>query len=150
MSSSIRGDPARVPTADLRRAVGRLAAAALLARAWREGARQDAALALAGGLCRAGWEEAAIGQFIQAVTLAAQDAEAAQRIQSIGFGGRVRRPLACRQIAQLCHRLFIPTTTERPAGTTNAFVGHPPQILGAFRCEACARKLVAQTGEGRM
>ncbi|GBD17674.1 DNA polymerase I [bacterium HR27] len=74
------GAPAQVDPARLAESVRRLAAAALLARHWpTPGARQEAALALAGGLARLGWGEDAIAAFILAVAQAAQDEEADKR-----------------------------------------------------------------------
>lgn len=49
-------DPAEVPLQDLQRAVRELATASLLARHWpSKGDRDKAAMALSGGLVRAGW-----------------------------------------------------------------------------------------------
>jgi hypothetical protein len=68
------GEPTRLPITELRAAVGRCAAAALLARHWpAKGARHDAALALAGGLIRLGWPDESAEQFIRAVCTAAGD-----------------------------------------------------------------------------
>jgi DNA polymerase-1 len=70
------GDPAEVDIDDLRQAVRKIAAAALLARHWpKQGSRQDTALALAGGLARAGWSGADIETFVRAVVTAAKDLE---------------------------------------------------------------------------
>lgn len=72
--------PTRVPLADLGKGVGEVAAAALLARHWpSKGRRDDAALALAGGLARAGWAAERIEAFLLAVALAAGDEEARAR-----------------------------------------------------------------------
>jgi hypothetical protein len=74
------GQPTLIDGRDLLAAVSRLAAAALLARHWpAQGSRQDAALALAGGLLRAGWEEDTVSHFVQSVATAAGDEEARQR-----------------------------------------------------------------------
>jgi putative DNA primase/helicase len=51
-------EPANVAAEELERAVGRIAAAALLARHWPERGRHSCELALAGVLARAGWPEA--------------------------------------------------------------------------------------------
>ena len=52
----------------------------MLARHWpAEGGRQDAALALAGGLARAGWTADAVENFIRAVATAAGDDEIEMR-----------------------------------------------------------------------
>lgn len=77
------GEPARVDGVQLSDAVERLAAAALVARHWpKQGARHDAALALAGGLARLGWREDDVLQFVRAVTQAAGDAEASDRLRA--------------------------------------------------------------------
>src|SRR5262249_28086925 len=65
-------EPARVRIEELHQAVREVAAAALLARHWpAKGSRQDASLALAGGLLRAGWNSERAGRFILAVAVAA-------------------------------------------------------------------------------
>jgi DNA polymerase I-like protein with 3'-5' exonuclease and polymerase domains len=72
--------PATVALDDLQRAMGELAAAAILARHWPDrGNRDRAAMALAGGLARAGWDEERVGRFIGAVALAAGDEEVRMR-----------------------------------------------------------------------
>lgn len=69
-------EPATVEPDDLLRAVGRLAAAALLARHWpQRGSRHEAALALAGALARAGWTPDEVAWFVGAVARAAGDEE---------------------------------------------------------------------------
>ena len=51
-----------------------IAAAALVARHWPvKGSRHEASKALAGLLCRAGWDEPSAMAFIEAVAVAAQD-----------------------------------------------------------------------------
>jgi putative DNA primase/helicase len=77
------GEPAAVPSAVLGDAVAELAAAALLARAWPAGARHDAALALAGGLARAGWEAARAVRFVLGVARAAGDDELRDRERAV-------------------------------------------------------------------
>jgi hypothetical protein len=72
--------PAEVALDDLHRAARELAAAAILARHWpHKGRRDDAALALTGGLCRAGWDEERVGMFVGAVATAAGDEQARAR-----------------------------------------------------------------------
>lgn len=78
------GEPAEVEGADLLRATGRLASAALLARHWPgKGSRQDAALALAGGLLRANWSEEEAEHFSAAVAYAAGDEEMRMRAKTV-------------------------------------------------------------------
>jgi hypothetical protein len=74
------GDLAVVLLGDLQNAVAALAAAALLARHWpAKGSRDKAALALSGGLTRAGWAEEKVSRFALAVAAAAGDEEARMR-----------------------------------------------------------------------
>jgi DNA polymerase I-like protein with 3'-5' exonuclease and polymerase domains len=76
-------EPARVAAPDLRRVVARTAAAALLARHWpAEGSRQDTALALAGGLTRAGWSADDVEYFLRVVTTTARDDEVDMRVNT--------------------------------------------------------------------
>jgi hypothetical protein len=73
-------EPAQVRLDELQRAVRQLAAAVLLAWHWpTKGSRDETAMALAGGLVRAGWAEAPVSLFIEAVAVAAQDEEARMR-----------------------------------------------------------------------
>ena len=80
------GDIARVEAKDLESAAARLAAATLLARHWPPvGSRQDAALALAGGLLRAERSEEETAHFIEAICDAAGDEETCSRIQTARY-----------------------------------------------------------------
>ena len=70
------GEPARVSEEALMSAVGKLAAAPLLARRWdKPGQRNDQALALAGGFLCGGWDESEAAGFIEAVARTAGDEE---------------------------------------------------------------------------
>jgi AAA domain-containing protein/bifunctional DNA primase/polymerase-like protein len=91
------GEPGRVDGRVLRRACARVAAAALLARHWpAAGARDEAALALAGFLLRGGLPADEADHFAQVVAKAADDEEwqkrgkAAQTARAIAEG----RPVA--------------------------------------------------------
>jgi len=78
------GEPTWISSEELKTASGKLAAAALLARNWpAEGSRQNAALALAGGLSRAGWDENEAAHFIEAVAIAAGDEETKSRVRTV-------------------------------------------------------------------
>mgnify|MGYP005843968371 CR=1 FL=1 len=78
------GKPAVVDDATLISAVRRLAAAALLARHWPNvGARQTAALALAGGLCLSGWTQEEVQQLVAAIAECAGDEEASMRVAAV-------------------------------------------------------------------
>jgi Protein of unknown function (DUF3987)/3'-5' exonuclease/Bifunctional DNA primase/polymerase, N-terminal len=73
-------EPARLLLTDLRRAVGEVAAASLVARHWPiKGSRQDAFLALSGGLLRSGWDAERVERFVEAVAAAVGDEEARKR-----------------------------------------------------------------------
>jgi Bifunctional DNA primase/polymerase, N-terminal/Protein of unknown function (DUF3987) len=77
---SKNGKAGRVQEAELRMAVSRLAAAAIVARHWpAQGSRNEAAKALAGTLLRAGCSEIEAGEFVGAVAKAANDEEWQQR-----------------------------------------------------------------------
>ena len=82
------GDPARIGLEDLLRAVRRTAAAALLARHWPTGNRHDAALAVSGGLLRAGWSAEDVTIFLTAVTRAANDDEVEDRLRCVADTAR--------------------------------------------------------------
>jgi hypothetical protein len=78
------GEPAHVDACDLARRVHILAGAALLARYWPvRGRRHDAALALAGMLLRAGWNDENVSHFVRAVAAAAGDEEERQRVRDV-------------------------------------------------------------------
>lgn len=77
------GEPRTISRTELLAAVGRVAACSLLAKNWHEGSRHDAALALSGGLLRAGWDEADVENFITALCDAAGDVECKDRLKAI-------------------------------------------------------------------
>lgn len=79
-----QGEISSVSAEELQDKVARLAAAALLVRHWpKKGSRQDTAMALAGGLAKAGWEKADIRHFMLEVAKAAGDEEATQRVRCV-------------------------------------------------------------------
>jgi len=79
-------EPATVEAGELLQAASLVAAAAAIADAWPgEGSRQDAAMALAGGLLRGGWSIPEVMIFFEAVTTAAGDEEAESRINAIKY-----------------------------------------------------------------
>jgi hypothetical protein len=85
------GDPGQVGRDDLRRCVGKLASAALLARHWpAQGSRNDAALALGGFLLGSGWQVDEASEFIRVVAEKAGDEEAKQRAETVGHTARKR------------------------------------------------------------
>ncbi len=80
------GEPAKIDGNYLRSQVARLAAATILARHYpSEGSRQDAVLALAGGLLRGGVEVPEAQEFIRAIATCAGDEEAEKRVSTVGF-----------------------------------------------------------------
>jgi DNA polymerase I-like protein with 3'-5' exonuclease and polymerase domains len=77
-------EPARVPLDELRVACSRVAAAALLARHWpAQGCRHELALALAGGLLRAGWPVEKAQDFLRAVYEAAQTGDVETKLRAV-------------------------------------------------------------------
>ena len=75
------GEPAEVAAEVLLAACGRLAAMSLLARHWPGmGSRHDAALALVGGLLRAGWDADNVTDLVRLVAEAAGDEEVDDRV----------------------------------------------------------------------
>lgn len=78
------GEPAPVDEQDLAARVGKLAAAALIARCWpSEGGRHAAALALSGALLRQGWSAEDVSRFVEAVAEAAGDDEVEDRVRCV-------------------------------------------------------------------
>lgn len=78
------GEPLVIPAATLLPRLAWLAAVVLLARHWPgRGNRHKAALALAGGLLRAGWPSDEVEVFVRAVADGAGDEEAEDRIQAV-------------------------------------------------------------------
>jgi DNA polymerase I-like protein with 3'-5' exonuclease and polymerase domains len=79
-------DPGDVTLAELQRAVRELASCSLLARHWpTKGTRQDAFLALVGGLLRAGWQQERTEHFVEALAQATRDDERRKRIQVVAL-----------------------------------------------------------------
>lgn len=77
------GQPSRVALTDLLLAVRQFAAAVLLARRWTRGQRDASAMALAGGLLRAGWPVEEVEKFIRLIATAAQDEEVESRVRTV-------------------------------------------------------------------
>lgn len=78
------GEPAEVEMDTLQRAVARIAAGALLVRAWpTAGSRHEAALALGGGLLRAGWTVDDAANFVWHIAMTVGDEEADDRRRTV-------------------------------------------------------------------
>ena len=78
------GQPTEVEAQRLQLDVRRVAAATVISRHWpAKGSRHDAALALAGGLLRAGWDKKEVERFVLAVADAAGDDEARHRVRDV-------------------------------------------------------------------
>ena len=77
------GDPADVDGADLETRVARVAAAALLAKHWRNKVRHKAALAIGGMLAHGGWTMQDAAVFVEAVARAAGDKEWQDRVKAV-------------------------------------------------------------------
>jgi DNA polymerase I-like protein with 3'-5' exonuclease and polymerase domains len=74
------GEPTHTAFANVLAPCCKLAAAALLGRHWpKKGTRDEAALALTGGLLKAGMDGADVTEFVRAVVMAAGDEEVAMR-----------------------------------------------------------------------
>ncbi len=83
------GEPAHVDGDALIAAAAWVASAVLLARHWpATGGRQDAALALAGGLHRLGWSEPEAAAFVTTVADAAGDEETGKRARTAEYTAR--------------------------------------------------------------
>jgi P4 family phage/plasmid primase-like protien len=79
------GQPAIEHGGVLHQYVGKLAAAALIARHWNDtGSRHELAMAVAGALAHAGWEEEDATRFIEVVADAAGDEELGDRLKAVG------------------------------------------------------------------
>ena len=74
--------PLEISADTLTVAVGKLAAAALLASYWRDGIRNELAMAVSGALIRHGFDDADVLHFVKAVCHAAQDEETEDRIKT--------------------------------------------------------------------
>jgi hypothetical protein len=80
--------PAQVPVVDLQTAVSELAAVAFLARHWPgKNSRQQAYMALAGGLLRAGWPVERVERFLEALVTVKDDEEARKRVKNAAQTG---------------------------------------------------------------
>lgn len=78
-----RGDPAKIDPDCLRRSLGLLNAACLLARGWDKVARHEAALAVSGALLRNGYATDEVQNFLSAVCSAANDEEKQDRLEAV-------------------------------------------------------------------
>lgn len=76
-------EPARMTAAELRAAVALVAGCALVAWRWPEGARHDAALALAGLLLRGGMPQHDAERFVEGVARVAHDHEWRDRVRAV-------------------------------------------------------------------
>jgi DNA polymerase I-like protein with 3'-5' exonuclease and polymerase domains len=77
-------DPAELPLNDLQKVVREVAAVSLLVRHWpSKGTRQDAFLALVGGLLRAGWDQNHTERFVHVLAIVTRDDEVGKRVQVV-------------------------------------------------------------------
>jgi putative DNA primase/helicase len=78
------GEPARVELEQLHRSVRRVAAASLIARYWPpRGVRHELALAIAGGVLRAGWSVEEAEAFVRAVCMAAKTGNVDAKVKTV-------------------------------------------------------------------
>lgn len=121
------GPPERVDGRVLRQCVEKVASAALLARHWPAvGGRHDAALALAGALLRADWEEEDAVEFVRAVARAAGDEEAEDRVRCVSTTARRIAGLDGRTEATGYTRL-AELVDERAARRVKEWLGLPDE-----------------------
>jgi hypothetical protein len=136
-----QGKPAHVPGAELKRAVAKRAAAALLAHHWpNQGGRHQAALVLDGFLARLEWSRAERQQFIVATATVAGDNELRDR-QLVGK--RTEQKLASDQpvpgFPALC-KLFG-TEVARKAARWLEYPGWElEEVLARMNAEYCVIK----------
>ena len=77
------GEATKVSRELLASSIGRLAACVLVARYWPDGSRHDAALALSGGLLRAGWPVDRVVVFMETAATVAGDDEVEDRRRAV-------------------------------------------------------------------
>ena len=132
----------RVKESRLLSAVKRLAAATLLARHWpNQGSRNDAALALAGMLLQAGWDEVEVVDFVSLVAQAAEDEEWKVRKSVVRttrkridkgstFTGRpsLGKLLGATVVDKVCEWLGIGRLSAPPVGVRTAEADWPKHI----------------------
>jgi hypothetical protein len=86
------GEPSVIDASELISSAKRLAAACLLVRHYpREGIRQDALMALAGGLLRLGWDEQKTASFIETICNEVGDEETRLRIKTVCHTARKQK-----------------------------------------------------------
>lgn len=78
-------EPKEISAKELYTAVSKTASATLLAKYWAKGIRQDFALALSGGLLRAGWGVEKIINFVEAICDITKDEEREKRIEAVKY-----------------------------------------------------------------
>lgn len=111
--------PAGLPAADLVRLAGEVAALTVLVRHWPKvkGRRQDAFLALSGGLARLGWAAGKAEEFLAAVADLTGDEEARKRV---GAFARTARKVAAGEPATGWRRLAALLPTHGPGAVRSA------------------------------
>jgi putative DNA primase/helicase len=77
------GEPLEVDAQALRRACALLACACLISTFWRNGVRQDFAMAVSGALLRNGFDLPKVKNFIKAICFAVNDEETADRLKAV-------------------------------------------------------------------
>jgi hypothetical protein len=135
------GDPLQVAAPTLRRSVGMLASACLLAGFWRNGTRQDLAVAASGALLRNGFDVPATKNFIKAVCAAAGDEEIPMRLKAVDTtdkkirsGGNV---YGFPQLAELTDKKLVETICKwlgiesRQGGESNYQTEKPGEFADA-------------------
>ncbi|HEU4711934.1 MAG TPA: phage/plasmid primase, P4 family [Pyrinomonadaceae bacterium] len=160
------GEPTRIEASSLLRATQRLAAATVLARHWpQKGSRQDAALALAGGLSRAGWPTQEIANFIEALCEATRDEETMMRIKTASYswskfraGAHVKgwptlaEHIDDKVVKAVCKWLEIvkPERSEKPQAAAQTGLSDQPSLTPARWFEERFPSLSSEFGEATL
>lgn len=77
------GEPTRINSTDLRRAVSLLASACLISKFWNKSIRHNLSLAVSGALLRNGYDEQETENFIRAICFSVNDEETQDRLKSV-------------------------------------------------------------------
>ncbi len=77
------GEPSKIEGKELRLAAALLASACLISSFWRNGMRQDSAMAVSGGFLRNGFDVPSTKNFIKAICAASNDEETTSRLKAV-------------------------------------------------------------------
>jgi Protein of unknown function (DUF3987)/Bifunctional DNA primase/polymerase, N-terminal len=128
-----------IMAADLERAVSKLCAAAIIAKYWRGGIRQEMALAVGGILLRHGFNGAEAKHFIKAICFGVNDEEAESRVHSVDYtAARLATGESCYGIPKLAELtdqkivdsvcVWLGIEVHRGSVPVQQFVGDPKPL----------------------